>query len=324
MLSILIDINKTILKTQKMKKIFFTTLLTVFALIDSNAQQDPHYTQYMYNMNVINPAYAGSKENLSFGLLYRKQWVEIEDAPSTFSLAGSLPVGKNVGVGLSVISDKIGPVQENNVYGDFSYTLNLGGEHRLAFGIKAGATFNNVRLLSEIGSDPGSDPNDPSFSKDTNNTFLNIGSGLFYYTQKYYVAFSVPNMLKGRYLDVNGREYGTETSHYFLTGGYVFDLSDNVKFKPFGMIKSAIGAPVSYDVSTNFLFNQKFEVGATYRRDDSFGAMANFAINPNLRIGYAYDHIISDLNVATPSSHEIILLFDLNFPKKVSQSPRYF
>jgi type IX secretion system PorP/SprF family membrane protein len=307
-----------------MKKIFFTTLLTVFALIDSNAQQDPHYTQYMYNMNVINPAYAGSKENLSFGLLYRKQWVEIEDAPSTFSLAGSLPVGKNVGVGLSVISDKIGPVQENNVYGDFSYTLNLGGEHRLAFGIKAGATFNNVRLLSEIGSDPGSDPNDPSFSKDTNNTFLNIGSGLFYYTQKYYVAFSVPNMLKGRYLDVNGREYGTETSHYFLTGGYVFDLSDNVKFKPFGMIKSAIGAPVSYDVSTNFLFNQKFEVGATYRRDDSFGAMANFAINPNLRIGYAYDHIISDLNVATPSSHEIILLFDLNFPKKVSQSPRYF
>jgi type IX secretion system PorP/SprF family membrane protein len=307
-----------------MKKIFFTTLLTVFALIDSNAQQDPHYTQYMYNMNVINPAYAGSKENLSFGLLYRKQWVEIEDAPSTFSLAGSLPVGKNVGVGLSVISDKIGPVQENNVYGDFSYTLNLGGEHRLAFGIKAGATFNNVRLLSEIGSDPGSDPNDPSFSKDTNNTFLNIGSGLFYYTQKYYVAFSVPNMLKGRYLDFNGREYGTETSHYFLTGGYVFDLSDNVKFKPFGMIKSAIGAPVSYDVSTNFLFNQKFEVGATYRRDDSFGAMANFAINPNLRIGYAYDHIISDLNVATPSSHEIILLFDLNFPKKVSQSPRYF
>ncbi len=320
----MIDVNKTILKTQKMKKIFFTTLLTVFALIDSNAQQDPHYTQYMYNMNVINPAYAGSKENLSFGLLYRKQWVEIEDAPSTFSLAGSLPVGKNVGVGLSVISDKIGPVQENNVYGDFSYTLNLGGEHRLAFGIKAGATFNNVRLLSEIGSDPGSDPNDPSFSKDTNNTFLNIGSGLFYYTQKYYVAFSVPNMLKGRYLDVNGREYGTETSHYFLTGGYVFDLSDNVKFKPFGMIKSAIGAPVSYDVSTNFLFNQKFEVGATYRRDDSFGAMANFAINPNLRIGYAYDHIISDLNVATPSSHEIILLFDLNFPKKVSQSPRYF
>jgi type IX secretion system PorP/SprF family membrane protein len=307
-----------------MKKIFFTTLLTVFALIDSNAQQDPHYTQYMYNMNVINPAYAGSKENLSFGLLYRKQWVDVEGAPATFSLAGSMPVGKNVGVGLSVISDKIGPVEENNVYGDFSYTLNLGGEHRLAFGLKAGATFNNIRLLSEIGDDPGSDPNDPAFSKDANNTFLNIGSGLFYYTQNYYVAFSVPNMLKGRYLDVNGREYGSETAHYFLTGGYVFDLSENVKFKPFTMIKTAFGAPVSYDISTNFLFNQKFEIGATYRKEDSFGAMVNYAISPNLRVGYAYDHIISDLKVATTSSHEIILLFDLNFPKKVSQSPRYF
>lgn len=307
-----------------MKKLFFTTLLTVFALIDSNAQQDPHYTQYMYNMNIINPAYAGSKENLSFGLLYRKQWVDIEGAPATFSLAGSMPVGKNVGVGLSVISDKIGPVEENNVYGDFSYTLNLGGEHRLAFGLKAGATFNNIGLLSEIGDEDGTDPNDPAFSQDTNNTFLNIGTGLFYYTQKYYVAFSVPNMLKGRYLDVNGREYGSETSHYFLTGGYVFDLSENVKFKPFTMIKTAFGTPVSYDVSTNFLFNQTFEIGATYRNEDSFGAMVNYAISPSLRIGYAYDHIISDLKVATTSSHEVILLFDLNFPKKVSQSPRYF
>lgn len=198
-------------KHTKMKKIFFTTLLTVFALIDSNAQQDPHYTQYMYNMNVINPAYAGSKENLSFGLLYRKQWVDVEGAPATFSLAGSMPVGKNVGVGLSVISDKIGPVEENNVYGDFSYTLNLGGEHRLAFGMKAGATFHKVGLFSEIGNGNVPDPDDPAFAEDTNNTFLNIGSGLFYYTQKYYVAFSVPNMLRSKHLDFNGRQYGSET-----------------------------------------------------------------------------------------------------------------
>jgi type IX secretion system PorP/SprF family membrane protein len=115
-----------------MKKILLPTLLLLLTFLDANAQQDPHYTQYMYNMNIINPAYAGSKENLSFGLLYRKQWIEIEDAPTTFSLSGSSPIGKNVGLGLSVISDRIGPVLENNVYGDFSYTLNLGGEHRLA------------------------------------------------------------------------------------------------------------------------------------------------------------------------------------------------
>lgn len=307
-----------------MKKVHFMALMALCMFADMHAQQDPHYTQYMYNMNVINPAYAGSKENLSFGLLYRKQWVEIEDAPSTFSLSGSSPVGKNVGVGLSIISDKIGPVEENNVYGDFSYTLNLGGEHRLALGLKAGATFQKVGLFSEIGNGHVVNPDDEAFAQNSSTTNLNIGTGLFYYTNKYYVALSVPNMLKATHLDYNGRKFGTETSHYFLTGGYVFDINQNLKFKPFAMVKSAFGAPVSVDVSANFLFYDKFEIGATYRLEDSFGAMVNYAISPNLRIGYAYDHIVSDLNVTTPSSHEVILLFDLNFPKKVSQSPRYF
>lgn len=307
-----------------MKRIIYTSLLVVLTAFGAQAQQDPHYTQYMYNMNVINPAYAGSKEHLSFGLLYRKQWVDIEGAPSTFSLSGSTPVGKNVGLGLSMISDKIGPVSENNVYADFSYTLNLGGEHRLAFGVKGGATFHKVGLFSEIGQSNVPDLNDPAFAENTSNTFLNVGSGLFYYTDKYYLAFSVPNMLKSSHLDYNGRKYGNESVHYFLTGGYVFQLSDMWKFKPFAMVKTAFGSPVSYDISTNFLYNEKFEMGATYRRDDSFGAMVNYAVSPNVRIGYAYDHVISDLKIATTSSHEVILLFDLNFPKKVSQSPRYF
>lgn len=306
-----------------MKKIQLAALLFLLALIDARAQQDPHYTQYMYNMNVMNPAYAGSKENLSFGLLYRKQWVNVDGAPSTFSFSGSTPVGKNVGVGLSLISDEIGPVKEQNAYGDFSYTLNLGGEHRLALGLKAGATFQRIGLNSEIAPSLP-DLDDDAFREDTNNVYLNFGAGFFYYTNRYYIAFSVPNMLKANHLDYNGIKYGTETQHYFLTGGYVFDLSPTVKFKPFAMLKSAFNSPSSVDVSTNFLFNEKFEIGATYRVDDSFGAMVNYAINPNLRIGYAYDHIISDLKTVTTSSHEIILLFDLNFPKKVSRSPRYF
>ena len=306
-----------------MKKLLLPALLMLLTFLDATAQQDPHYTQYMYNMNVINPAYAGSKENLSFGLLYRKQWIEIEDAPTTFSLSGSAPVGKNVGLGLSVISDKIGPVEENNVYGDFSYTLNLGGEHRLALGLKAGVTFQKIGLRSII-QPTLPDPNDGAFAEDTNNTKLNIGTGLFYYTNKYYFALSIPNMLKSAHLDYNGIKYGTEIQHYFITGGYVFDLNPNLKFKPFAMVKSAFNAPTSFDISTNFLYLEKFEMGATYRLQDSFGAMVNYAISPSLRIGYAYDHIVSDLKVTTPSSHEIILLFDLNFPKKVSQSPRFF
>jgi len=295
----------------------------MMAFTDGHAQQDPHYTQYMYNMNVINPAYAGSKESLSFGLLYRKQWVEIEDAPTTFSFSGSAPVGRNVGLGLSVISDKIGPVEENNIYGDFSYTLNLGGEHRLALGVKAGLTLHKIDFNTIYPTLP--DPEDGVFAgENPSSSSFNVGSGLFYYTDRYYLAFSVPNMLKSKYLDYNGAEYGSEVSHYFLTGGYVFDLTPNLKFKPFAMVKSAFNAPVSLDVSTNFLFSEKFEIGATYRLEDSFGAMVNYAISPSLRIGYAYDHIVSDLNVVTPSSHEFILLVDLNFSKKVSQSPRYF
>lgn len=306
-----------------MKKLYLAAILVVLTVVDLQAQQDPHYTQYMYNMNVINPAYAGSKENLSIGMLYRKQWVEIEDAPTTATFSGHAPVGKNVGLGLSVISDKIGPVEENNIYGDFSYTLQLGGEHKLAFGLKAGLTLHQVGLYSDI-NHTLPDQNDPAFAQNTSNSYFNLGSGLFYYTNKYYLALSVPNMMKSKHLDFNGREFGSEVSHYFLTGGYVFDVSENIKFKPFFMMKSAFNAPTSLDLSSNFLFNQKIEAGITYRLEDSFGVMINYAISPNVKLGYAYDHIVSDLNVTTPSSHEIVLLFDLNFPRKVSSSPRFF
>jgi type IX secretion system PorP/SprF family membrane protein len=305
-----------------MKKIYFIAILAL-AITELRAQQDPHYTQYMYNMSVMNPAYAGSKESVSGGFLYRKQWVEIEDAPTTGTFFIHSPVGRNVGLGLSVISDKIGPVEENNFYGDFSYTLNLGGEHRLAFGLKAGLTMHKIDFNRIYPTLP--DVNDGVFGgANPSASFLNVGTGVFYYTQKYYVAFSVPNMLKTKYLDFDGRQYGSEELHYFLTGGYVFDINPNLKFKPFAMIKSSLNAPTSFDVSTNFMLYDKLELGATYRLEDSFGAMVNFAITPSLRIGYAYDHIVSDLNVVTPASHEFMLLFDLNFPKKVSRSPRYF
>jgi type IX secretion system PorP/SprF family membrane protein len=306
-----------------MKKIFFASFIMFMTFIDANAQQDPHYTQYMYNMNVMNPAYAGSKENLSFGLLNRRQWVGIEGAPTTYSLSGSMPVGKNVGAGLSIINDKIGPVEETNVYADISYTLNIGEESHLAFGIKGGITmhqidFETIRPTLPI-------QNDPTFnSANPNSTKLNIGTGLFYYTDKYYIALSIPNILRTKYLDFNGREYGTEVAHYFLTGGYVFDLNPSLKFKPFAMIKSSLTITPSVDVNANFLFNDKFELGASYRIQDSYGLMANYAITPDIRIGYAYDHIISDLRVSTAASHEVILLFDLNFPKRVSRSSRYF
>ncbi|MGB3606060.1 MAG: type IX secretion system membrane protein PorP/SprF [Psychroserpens sp.] len=300
-----------------MKKFYVIIVLLIATQV--YGQQDPQYTQYMYNMNVINPAYAGSKENLSFGLLYRSQWAGIDGAPETGTFFGHTRVGEKVGIGLSAISDRVGPINETNVYADFSYTLQLGGEHRLAFGVKAGATFHDIGLA---GIDLV-DPNDPFF-QNINTTTPNIGAGFFYYTDNYYLAASVPNILNSVHLDAEGNSLGSEEAHYFVTGGYVFELSPNTKLKPSFLVKSEFSSPVSYDVNLNALFYEKFEVGASYRLDDSFSGLINFAITPSVRIGYAYDNVSSDIRKYAPASHEFILLFDLSFSKKVSRSPRYF
>src|SRR5690606_8906091 len=216
---------------------------------------------------------------------------EIEDAPTTGTFFLHSPVGRNVGLGLSVINDRIGPVEETNLYADFSYTLQLGGEHRLAFGLKGGATMHKVDFNAIYPTLP--DVGDGVFgSANPSETFLNLGSGVFYYTDNYYLAFSIPNMLKAKYLDYDGVKYGGEEMHYFLTVGYVFERSSQWKLKPFAMVKTAVGAPASLDLSLNALYNERFEIGATYRREHSFGAMASFGITPNLRIGYGYDHIV--------------------------------
>ena len=301
-----------------MKKLSIIALLLL--AFQMYGQQDPQYTQYMYNMNVINPAYAGSRENLSFGLLYRNQWTNIDGGPRTGTFFGHLPVGEKVGLGASIIADEIGPVKETNAYVDFSYTLRLGGEHRLALGLKAGATFHNIGLtgIDLI------DPNDPFFSQNINEVTPNIGAGFFYYTDNYYFAVSVPNLLNSVHLDANGFKIGSETSHYFVTGGYVFQVSPNTKLKPSFLVKSAFDAPTSFDVNVNALFFEKFEIGASYRLDDSFSGLVNFLITPTVRVGYAYDAVSSDIKNYAPASHEVFLLFDLNFPKRVSRSPRYF
>jgi len=290
--------------------------------LQTYGQQDPQYTQYMYNMNIINPAYAGSRENLSFGLLYRNQWTAIDGGPETGTFFGHSPIGNNLGLGLSVIADQIGPVKETNTYVDVSYTLKLGGAHRLAFGVKAGATFHDINLTSSNVS--VIDQNDPFFGIGINETTPNFGAGFFYYTDNYYLSLSVPNFLSSVHLDANGNKIGSETQHYFLTGGYVFNVSPNTELKPSFMLKSAFDAPSSFDINLNARFFKKFEIGASYRLDDSFSGLVNFAVTPSIRLGYAYDAISSDIKAYAPASHEVMLLFDLNFPKKVSRSPRYF
>lgn len=297
-----------------------TVLLAVLSYQTLLAQQDPQYTQYMYNMNVVNPAYAGSKESLSLTGLYRNQWTGLDDNPVTFTFSAHSPVGEKVGLGLSAIRDQLGPVKEANVYADFSYTLNLGSSLKLALGVKAGATFHDVGLIDlEL-----QDPNDPFFSKNINKTYPNVGTGAFFYGDNFYIGLSVPNLLKSVHLDENGLKYGSEVNHYFATAGYVFQITDNFKLKPSVMVKSAFDAPVSFDGNLNALFYDRFELGASYRNDDSFSGLVGFQVSDFLRIGYAYDHVISDIKAVGPSSHEVILTFDLYFKPRVLRSPRFF
>lgn len=306
-----------------MKKIKFITLvIAILMLSKAFGQQDPQYTQYMYNMNILNPAYAGSQGTLSIGLLGRTQWVDLAGAPKTMTAAIHAPVGRMVGLGFSIIADEIGPVKEQNVFVDFSYTLDLSRDEKLAFGIKAGATFQTIDFLRlSIGQQ-----DDPLFSNNLNNTLPNFGIGTFYYTDKFYVGLSMPNILETRYFEKqNGIiSEASENMHYFLTSGYVFDLSADVKLKPSVMLKAVSGAPLSIDFSANALIFEKFELGLSWRVEDAVSGMMNFLVTPDIRLGYAYDHTLTNLGSFNTGSHEVFLLYNIDLSKGNLNSPRFF
>ncbi len=281
-------------------------------------QQDPQYTQYTFNMNVINPAYAGSKGTLSLGLLGRSQWVGVKGAPRTITASMNAPLSKNVGVGFSVIVDEIGPAKEQNLFADFSYSLQLDQEKTLAFGLKAGVSFLNIRMLDYL--EKGDELNIP-----VDQTSPNFGFGTFYYTEKFYLGIAIPNLLKTKYIDTDKGEFstGSERMHYFITSGYVFDISDNLKLKPSVLLKAVSGAPLSIDVSANVLMSEKVEFGISYRLDDSIGLLAAFSISSNMRLGYAFDYTTSNMGDYNSGSHEVFLLYDVR-DHRSGKSPRFF
>ena len=311
-----------------MKKIllfvhFFFFLNTV------TAQQDPQYTQYMYNMSVVNPAYAtGTESILNLGTLYRTQWVGAVGAPKTLTFFGHMPVNKKVELGLSLISDDIGDgaKKENNFFVDFAYVLQLKNKHKLSLGLKAGFTsfqtnFNGFQFES------GDASTDLAFSENINMFKPNVGIGAFYFTDKYYIGLSVPNLLSTKHIEErNGiNAFGSENQHAFFTGGYVFNLNPSFKFKPTFMSKFVKGAPATFDLTANVLYNNKLEFGVAYRFDDAVSGLVNINVTPDIRVGYAYDYTLSNLGQFNSGTHEIFLLFDLNLMGRgYDKSPRFF
>ncbi|MES2544016.1 MAG: type IX secretion system membrane protein PorP/SprF [Bacteroidota bacterium] len=315
----------------KKKNYIYALFLLTFGI--SFAQQDPEYTQYMYNMSVINPGYATNDPCiLNVGGIYRTQWVGVEGAPKTGSIFLHAPISDKLETGLTIVNDKIGDgiINETTIAGDLAYVVNLNGTSKLSFGTKLGINLFNT-TIPPPGSLPGqfytNQLNDPAF-QNLNQSFLNLGAGMFYFSDRYYLGLSVPNFLPNKQLkDGSGiRGIGVDEMHIFFTGGYVFQLSPNVKLKPAFMTKVVSNSPLAVDVTANVLLYDKFEIGAAYRLQDSFSGLVNYRITSQLRVGYAYDYTISNLSQFNSGSHEILILYNLDFcgKKGYDKSPRFF
>ena len=302
-------------------KLFFFVIM--FVTIAGYAQQDAQYTQYMYNTININPAYAGSRGALSVFGLYRTQWVGLDGAPETSTFSVNTPINNsNLGVGVSLVNDKIGPTNENTFSADLSYTIQTSADFKLSFGIKGSANFFNLDVTKLNPESQG----DPQF-QDLNNKFSpNVGAGVYWHSDKAYIGLSVPNFIETNRYDDNDYAIYKDRINYYLIAGYVFDLDrlQYIKFKPALLTKMVQGAPLQVDVSANFMFMDKLVLGVAYRWSASLSAMAGFQISDGLYIGYGYDRETTKLNNYNSGSHEIFLRYEFFRKNSKMTTPRFF
>ncbi len=312
-----------IIKTYIIKGIRILLILVLFAEY-TNAQQDPGFTYYNFNTQVINPAYAGTWRNLGFMTLGRLQWAGMEGAPQTFTFSVQSPVGTGkVALGLNVISDKVGFEKRMAVNADYSYRLNLTEEIYLRLGIKGGIVSYSHNLSQYTGY-PG-EPQDPLFMTDINNQILpNFGIGAFLNNENFYVGLSSPKILKSTFKNENSNYSSwAELRHFYLTGGLIIDVSDEIKFKPAFLTRYISGAPVAVDLTANFLIKEKVWLGGNYRVGDSFGFIGQWIFDKRLRIGYAIDFSTNRLRLSQNGSHEIMVSYELGVFRRW-ESPRMF
>ncbi len=303
-----------------MKKVYLIILI-LFVAAPGFSQQLPQFTQYMYNTISINPAYAGSRDGFSIVGLHRSQWADFEGAPTTQTLSVHSPLSNDkVGLGLSIINDNAGYENYTYAYGDFSYRLDLSEDVTLRLGLKAGMSYYN--LEDELFMEPDV-LDDPFFQDQLNRWTPNFGLGFYLSSQNWYIGGSAPKLINNDNNEFS--EYlALEQVHYYLTGGYVFDLSDNVKLRPTTLLKATNGAPLSVDISATTIFNEKFYLGANYRIDDAIGAFLDVQLFDGFRAGYAYEYPISDIRPYTSGSHEILLIYEFRFKNTRYKSPRFF
>jgi len=313
------------------KKHFLTTLLFI-GIVSTGvmAQQDAQYTQYMYNTLSVNPAYAGSRGQLSFAGLYRSQWVGLDGAPETFTLNLHSPIqNSRLGYGISIVNDNIGDgvVQETYLDAVVSYTIDVSLDAKLSFGLKAGGNmlsldFNGLRNFDQ----------EVVNQNNIDNKFTpNFGLGIYYHTDKFYAGVSAPNVLESEYFDNDNSDDGVnflsaERMNIYLITGYVFDIGADLQFKPALLTKAVGGAPLQVDLSANFLFANKFSFGAAYRWDAAVSGLVGFQVSEQIMLGLAYDRETTELGGTqfNDGSFEVFLRLELLKSFQRTISPRFF
>ena len=299
-------------------KTLFVSIMVYFVCFMAVGQKEPQYTQYMYNIGSFNPAYVGTVETPEISGLYRAQWIDIPGAPRTFRFGVNVPfANEKNGLGFNVVSDQLGPSTQTYVDVAYSYQVSVSDNTKLSFGLDVGGSFLNVDFSKgsfEI-------ENEPLLNTETVNKFYpTIGAGTFLYSDDWYVGLSIPNFLT---IGIYGDEVAVlveDKVQFNFIGGYVFDLSEALKFKPAFMLNYLQGSPVNMNLSTNFLINDVVTLGASYRVDNALSGLAGFQVSSGMFVGYSYDYSTNGLGEFNNGSHEIILKFYLG--KGSSRQPK--
>lgn len=305
-------------------KIVVALLLATLSMLDISAQQDGLFSQYMFNPMAINPAYAGTRNTISGILLHRSQWVGMEGAPRTNSLAIHSPIkGKNFALGLNLLTDQIGPTTNTSFLGTYAYHLKL-GKGRLSFGLRGGLYHNQLRN-SELFYTDDSQKATENFSSLT----PNFDFGTYYHTDKFYAGFSINHLTNGNVKFNNQVETYDLNMHFMGFAGKAFVLSPDLVIKPSLLVRYTESAPINYDINTSILFQKVFWIGASYRsslsefNESSIVLITEYNISQSFRIGYSYDFNLGSIKNYNTGSHEVFLGADLHSNRKKSISPRY-
>lgn len=302
-----------------MKKIYLLLTVIAASVYQVQAQQDAMFSQYMFNMMMVNPAYTGSRDVVSLNALYRKQWVGIEGAPQTVTFSGDMPIAhEKMGVGLTVFNDRIGVVSNTGFYGTYAYRIQLTNNSTLAMGTNIGITNYTANLTSVEFANDGSTDN--AFGANVNKILPNVGFGLYYSSDNYYIGLSMPHVLNNKF-EQGANLTASQKRHAFLMAGYVFTLNDVFKLKPSFLIKQVSGAPIQMDLNANLWMYDKFGLGLSYRSLDAPIVMAEIQATDQLRIGYAFDYSTTRIK---SGSHEFMLRYEFGYDKAKVLTPRYF